>query len=169
MLRRAFAIFRARKLRTVITIAVLSLAFCLMGILPALFINIDDYMLEEDAKQYGLFHGIFYDVTPEQLKLLEGNMFVKRTGLLFSCGEYPIAETGEKIKLGAYDAEAQELARIQLLEGRMPERPGEVALESSWRDKMENGLEIGQHIVFQLPDGDMAFTICGFTANYRRD
>ena len=169
MLRRAFAIFRARKLRTVITIAVLSLAFCLMGVLPALFIHIDDYMLEEDTKQYGLFHGIFYDVTPEQLKLLEGNMFVKRMGLLFSCGEYPIAETGEKIKLGAYDAEAQELARIQLLEGRMPERSGEVALESSWRDKMENGLEIGQHIVLQLPDGDMAFTICGFTANYRRD
>ncbi len=60
MLRRAFAIFRARKLRTVITIAVLSLAFCLMGVLPALFIHIDDYMLEEDTKQYGLFHGIFY-------------------------------------------------------------------------------------------------------------
>lgn len=169
MLRRAFAIFRARKLHTAVTILVLGLAFCLMGMLPTLFINIDDYMLDEDTKQYGLFHGIFYEVTPEELQSLEGNMFVERLGILYSCGEYPIQGSDEMIKLGAYDSEAQELARIQLLEGRMPERSGEVALESSWRDKFEDGLEIGQSIVVQFPDGEKAFTVCGFTANYRRD
>jgi len=169
MLRKALHILADRKLRTIGAILMLCLAFCLMGAVPAFFTNIDEYMLEEDSRKYGLFHGIFYEVTDANLEKLEGNMFVEQIGVFYGSGEYTLAEAEEIIRLGGYDATAQSLARIQLTEGRMPEVPGEIALESNWIDKFEKAPVIGDMITIQMPSGDKEYTITGFTANYRRD
>ena len=169
MLTQAFAIIRARKLRALYTIIMLAMAFCLMGIMPALFMNIDNYMLDEDTKKYGLFHGIFYDVSSAELESLEGNMFVERIGMIYTCGEYLMKETGENVKVGGYDEQALQLGRIQMIEGRMPQKPGEIVLENSWRDKFEEEFNLGDTITIVVDEKTVQYTVCGFCANYRRD
>ena len=55
MLYKAFCLWRSHRGRVLAAALMLSLALCLAGAMPAMFTNIDEYMLEQDAEKYGFF------------------------------------------------------------------------------------------------------------------
>ena len=132
----------------------LSLALCLAGAMPAMFTNIDEYMLEQDAETYGFFHGIFYEVAPEEAEKLAENLFVDRIGWIRDGGEAEVRGTDRSARVGAMDAEAVVLSRLVPTEGRLPAAAGEAALEEGWRDRFDPALQVGDRVtVGHFPRG----------------
>lgn len=133
MLYKAFCLWRSHRGRSAGGGLMLSLALCLAGAMPAMFTNIDEYMLEQDAETYGFFHGIFYEVAPEEAEKLAENLFVDRiVGSATAASRSP--GTDRSARVGAMDAEAVVLSRLVPTEGRLPAAAGEPRLEEGWRD-----------------------------------
>ena len=112
MLYKAFCLWRSHRGRVLAAALMLSLALCLAGAMPAMFTNIDEYMLEQDAETYGFFHGIFYEVAPEEAEKLAENLFVDRIGWIRDGGEAEVRGTDRSARVGAMDAEAVVLSRL---------------------------------------------------------
>lgn len=167
MLYKAFCLWRSHRGRVLAAALMLSLALCLAGAMPAMFTNIDEYMLEQDAETYGFFHGIFYEVAPEEAEKLAENLFVDRIGWIRDGGEAEVRGTDRSARVGAMDAEAVILSRLVPTEGRLPAAAGEAALEEGWRDRFDPALQVGDRVTVDLPAGEVSLVITGFVPDYR--
>ena len=167
MLYKAFCLWRSHRGRVLAAALMLSLALCLAGAMPAMFTNIDEYMLEQDAETYGFFHGIFYEVAPEEAEKLAENLFVDRIGWIRDGGEAEVRGTDRSARVGAMDAEAVVLSRLVPTEGRLPAAAGEAALEEGWRDRFDPALQVGDRVTVDLPAGEVSLVITGFVPDYR--
>jgi len=65
-----------------------------------------------------------------------------------------IAETGKYI--GYYDETAQDILSLRCMEGRMPEKPGEIALERSVIEQQRMKAEVGDRVTLALKPVDGA-------------
>ncbi len=78
--------------------------------------------------------------------LLETGLFTGDIG--HACVTGKVAESS--VYIGYYDAPGAKMLQRTVLEGRLPERPGEIALEQSALDKLRLTAQIGDEISFDI-------------------
>lgn len=91
-------------------------------------------------------------VSPQQL--LDGR-YVRKVGSVYVIGE----EAAAGFAVGYYDEPAQEMLYRTLLEGRLPQAPGEIAVEYASLQKLRVDAAVGQPLALELktPAGDGTF------------
>lgn len=98
-------------------------------------------------------------VTPEML-IQEG--WAQQVGSIYVLGEVSLTDATFRepsLVLGYYDAQAAEFLQRRCLQGRMPAKPGEIAIERSALNRLRLEAELGETIELELrvPKGNGEF------------
>lgn len=98
-------------------------------------------------------------VTPEML-IQEG--WAQQVGSIYVLGEVSLTDVTFRepsLVLGYYDAQAAEFLQRRCLQGRMPAKPGEIAIERSALNRLRLEAELGETIELELrvPKGNGEF------------
>lgn len=129
------------------------------GILAAIFLTctvvltllaVYDGREAELDRKYGRQDAFVYDAGPETGAELLRQSLAAETGTL-----YYLARSGD-CAVGYYDAGGAALANRQLWSGRMPEAPGELAVELELLDKLFPQAELGDSVSLELQPIDGA-------------
>ena len=129
------------------------------GILAAIFLTctvvltllaVYDGREAELDRKYGRQDAFVYDAGPETGEELLRQGLAAETGTL-----YYLARSGD-CAVGYYDAGGAALANRQLWSGRMPEAPGELAVELELLDKLFPQAELGDSVSLELQPIDGA-------------
>ena len=123
------------------------------GILAAIFLTctvvltllaVYDGREAELDRKYGRQDAFVYDAGPETEAELLRQGLAAETGMLYYLGR-----SGD-CAVGYYDAGGAALANRQLWSGRMPEAPGELALELDLLDKLFPEAELGDSVSLEI-------------------
>ena len=123
------------------------------GILAAIFLTctvvltllaVYDGREAELERKYGRQDAFVYDARPETGAELLRQGLAAETGMLYYLGR-----SGD-CAVGYYDAGGAALANRQLWSGRMPEAPGELALELDLLDKLFPEAELGDSVSLEI-------------------
>ena len=123
------------------------------GILAAIFLTctvvltllaVYDGREAELEREYGRQDAFVYDAGPETEAELLRQGLAAETGTLYYLGR-----SGD-CAVGYYDAGGAALANRQLWSGRMPEAPGELALELELLDKLFPEAELGDNVSLEI-------------------
>lgn len=104
----------------------------------------------ELEREYGRQDAFVYDAGPETGAELLRQGLAAETGTLYYLGR------GGDCAVGYYDAGGAALANRQLWSGRMPEAPGELALELELLDKLFPEAELGDSVSLEIQPIDGA-------------
>ena len=116
---------------------------------------------EAVAEKVGSEDMLAYDSGKTDEELFEYGWFEREMGHIYLMGK-----TAEDIGLGYYDELGEEMLRRKCVEGRMPEKAGEIAIERTAMNALRLESSVGDEITLTLTpiDGDTverAFTLVG--------
>ena len=144
-----------------------------LGISVVIYSDSREQTLEEQRKvSYGAWHAAVYHVGEKENTLKE-NAMVKTAATLTLAGT--AADNSGMILggIGAADATFLSMGNITLLDGRMPEKENEIAIEASRLIDMGLSYELGQQIPLSVQTADdpssviqQNFTLTGVVKNY---
>lgn len=133
-------------------------------------LGITDSLNETNAQYrldtYGSWKTAVYNSTEKDKELLEENPLSKQVGTLLSYGNIGGSDT-----IGTLDNTLIEMGNLELLEGRFPEKSGEIVVEASLLSALGYDYELNQQIVINFQK-DMAtwveaeFILCGVLKQY---
>lgn len=139
--------------------------------------NVKNIRQTEAVELYGSWHYGLFSAAEPCLDLIERNALLEDTARLVTYGSV-YDEGGRNMgRIGTMEEAARPLCRIELLEGRMPEAPDEIALEQASLDRLGYSYELGQEITFvtgavglsmeEAAGGKrVTYTLCGVLESY---
>ncbi len=133
-----------------------------LGITDSL--NETNYQYRLDT--YGSWKTAVYNSTKEDREVLEKNPLSKQVGTLLSYGNIGGSDT-----IGTLDDALIEVGNLELLEGRFPEKSGEIVMEASLLSSLGYDYELNQQIVISFQKDietwvEAEFTLCGVLKQY---
>lgn len=142
--------------------SILSVVLALLIIIVPLFQVVIDSYVDSYMAQHGKFHFVIQDIKKEEALALLQDISYDEIGWVQLCGEWENPTNNTTIKLGAFDENAYDLSRINLLEGRFPTTAGEIALEEGARYWFaETELQIGDEIILSRDEIEETFIVTG--------
>ena len=116
----------------------LALSLALILTVFPLFDSVIDGIAATGAAKYGKHDSIVYNLSEEQLSALRKNLLARKVGVLETYGSWTLAGTTQagSITIGSFDETAWQLGCIPILDGRLPERADEIALEQNVRFRL---------------------------------
>ncbi|MGB7606237.1 MAG: FtsX-like permease family protein [Lutisporaceae bacterium] len=127
----------------------LCIVFC-VTLLTSVGIIINSYMSEVvkvSEGLYGKYHGSVKPVRYDKLDWLETKKEVSKAGTMLKIGNSKIGDYSLSIIGG--NKNAWELLNIKVLEGKLPERDNEIAVEKWIYDQMQNKPKLGEALELQ--------------------
>lgn len=148
----AYKTLKIRKITTIILI--ISIALCIS--LSIILVSVkNSYKLNYKTQllnTYGVQHTILYNIPQETENILINNGNIETVGKVIICGIFKIPKsiTNETLSLGHMDEVAISLSKIQLVEGRLPEKSNEVAIEKGALARMNIDPTIDMNIILDV-------------------
>jgi putative ABC transport system permease protein len=158
-------IFHQKK-KSILYFLIFVLVFMLLFTIIPLFGTVIDNMKEIAAQKYGLHDSILYGLTEEQMASVKSNVLVRQSGTVTNYGGWRVADAEAMLTLGWFDAEAMALGNLRLLEGRLPEKAGEIALERTTIYRFAEQVAVGDIISLTQNNVTKEFKLVGFISNY---
>lgn len=121
----------------------------------------------QSIKEDGAWHVIFREITDEQAELIAARPEVKMTSR-YAVTNYGInmgyTINGKETAVCGFDENMLKLyPSMEIVEGEFPSQDGQaVAAESI---KKQLGVQIGEQLTMETPDGPINFTVSGFTGD----
>lgn len=131
--------------------------------------------LQQRMNSFGMWHGVIYDSSEELDTKLSDNAMVEKIGHMTICGDI-CDKNGVSIgSIGFADQDMIEIGKINLLDGRLPTKPNDIALETYVLNSLGCSYELGQKINLNVQVYDsmnnasvecVSFNLCGVVRNY---
>ena len=167
MVKKAISLLVYRKKSAVLVLLFISVAVFLLQNIGPLFDSVSKKTFEKGTDAYGRQHATFFNITAEQIEQMQIYPLMDKVGIIENYGVYSLADYGQMLTFGHFDKEAQELGRIKIVEGALPENKNEVALEAHLRSlPSEQVLKVGDILRVKTMQGEISFTVCGFIESY---
>lgn len=122
-----------------------SAAFFLIQSIFVLTDSVRNTLLEQRMNQYGEWE---YSLPGNFVEQLGG--IAEQSGLISVSGMMRLSAGGGNIPVGYYDQEALDMARLTLVEGRLPEKSGEIAVEMETLLRMGLPYDTGMELEVKL-------------------
>ena len=147
-------------------LAIFMVISCTIIVVVAKWIEQDQNQKREEL--FGSWDEVFLDVPAEDLNYFKQNAFLEQISIQ-SIQEKVFLEGDKRVVIGSCDDNFLEMGNIELLEGRMPEKENEVAVEEEYLEILGVG-KIGETIsnktnVYQL----RGYRLSGILSNYSRE
>ncbi len=160
---------------------VMCLSFFLMEFTFLLGDSLETSLEERRKDAYGAWQFALLSLDPEQGEShsLENSPFIQQSGYIWSQAILTNPGLDADYGVGGIDSGAVGLARIQVLEGHLPEQPGEAALEASLANRLGLQGQLGETVRLHLAPVDergrpmegaeteeMEIRLCGIIRDY---
>lgn len=122
-------IFKRRKKSWYLLISVMILAYFLIAVLRIAFACFDRTEEADREKQYGNWHVAVIDADTDTMNGLKNHTTVEKFGISYTYGMVLDKENKDLGKIGTADLKTRDMENISILEGRFPEKEGEIAIE----------------------------------------
>ncbi|MCG8512955.1 MAG: FtsX-like permease family protein [Halanaerobiales bacterium] len=139
---------KANYRRTILTIIGIVLSISLISSIGFFMSGLQQAKIEEMKNKYGSFHLYFERPTADLISKIKNNPQVGRSGLYTRGQNIQLKEDLQLTPL-ITSAQAGELLPYQLSQGRLPDHPGEVALEEWVLRSLGQQLALGEQIILQ--------------------
>ena len=167
MIKKAVSLLTYRKKSAVLVLLFISVSIFLLQIIEPLFDSVSKKTFEEGTEAYGQHHATFFNITTEQIEQVRAYAMMDKVGIIENYGVYTLTDYGQLLTFGHFDQEAQELGKIRIVEGTLPKKQNEIALEAHLGNlPSEQALKVGDTLRVKTTSGDVSFTICGFIESY---
>ena len=141
-----------RRRSSILLFLVLLLSFAFAVMMLSVMGSMNRTNLEYLKNTYGAWYGAIPDGKPEDRTFLEQRDWLEQLGESTNYGM--VVGTQPVCGIGTVDETFLELGRIRLQEGRLPEQPGEIAMEADVLGSLGYDPTVGQtiHIFIDIPD-----------------
>ncbi|KAB3528837.1 ABC transporter permease [Alkaliphilus serpentinus] len=140
--------------RTIVTIIGIILSGAMICGVAALATSFQDLLVQGAKKTDGNYHAIFYNVKYENSKYITSHAYTKTSMLTKDIGygvlETPRQEEKPYLFIKAYDAVALESLPLTLLEGRLPNKEGEMLVSIELKTAEAKDYLIGDTITIDI-------------------
>lgn len=123
-------------------------------------------------KTYGSWHAALYEADDNIIRQISDNVMVDTIGNMYICGEICDLQGMNYGSIGYVDQALMDIGNIELLDGNMPQKSKEIALEAATLSRLGYSYELGQEIILPLRDFKStncyyeSFELCGVVKNY---
>lgn len=165
----AFSNMKYHKSKNILTGIAIFLTTLLLFIVPTMGLDLINSQKAAINELYPTWHALYRNVDEQTAAKLSAHHLVERYGLRSNLGY--IDADDAKIALMYMDAEALEMYKLELSEGRLPEKENEIAVSRGIMETLSQTGDIGDTVTvpFQVyRNGSLDFTekndfvICGF-------
>lgn len=142
---------KLNKKRTIVTIIGIVLAGAMISAVTTLAVSFQSFIINVEKELYGSWEAVIESVKVEDLKYIKENANFDNVMLMvpYHMAKNKYSEE-EFIYIQQYDKKALEGMGIELLNGRMPEKEGEILLSSSFFDGKEGEPKIGDTVTLPI-------------------
>lgn len=150
-----------QKNRTLLTLSGIILSIGLIFSIMTFLLASREALIEEIKNIDGSYHGVFTSLEGEQGSKIKNHIHVNKVGVSQEVGSvkiekipkhikdlYNIEDDYRHLKITAYDRLAIDLRAIKLHQGRLPNNPNEIVIESSLKEYM--GINIGDSLDLEV-------------------
>lgn len=157
---------KGQKARSLLTAAGLTLAVALVSGASIIGSSLSASYLDYVTKANGSWHASYSELDSGQVSVLASHAYVEKAGIIRSLGVSRLADKGLAIKAAEYDEAALELSNISLIQGELPDRAGEIALEQWILAEMGLDNQVGRQINLAFDTGpEQIYTLTGILGN----
>lgn len=170
---------KKRKLQTALIVLAMTLSVMLMALCLILAQSIQRTMQENNQTVYGEYQLLMRRLNDTERSRVMHHAMVDRVGSIQTVGVQTLSEGAfqQPASAGYWDETALSLGHIRVLDGRLPEKPGEVALEEATCYRLNLPVQTGStlSLSLQAPDGQGGYdahkfglhaTVVGIVSSY---
>lgn len=126
---------------------------------------------QEYEQLFGTDIGVIYNADPQKIQELDSQLTQSGAGRITVFGKVQEHEQDQPLFLGQMDENATQMRFIRATEGRLPEKPGELAIEQATYHSLNLDANIGDTVILPIRQGDdtvtqTTFTLVGILGNY---
>ncbi|WP_438445356.1 FtsX-like permease family protein [Gorillibacterium sp. sgz5001074] len=147
----ALRYLKQQKRRSLLTIVGIMLSMALVFSSTAMGEALKDYLLESIKLQHGNYHAAYLNLTQEQVDRLKNNAKIRSVAVKRDAGYMPV-RTGLTIQVTGGGPEFLDVMSLELEEGTLPAKDGEIALERWMLENLPGSLHIGDKLKLPLTD-----------------
>ena len=151
-MRLAFAYLKKQKARTFSMILGVSLAVMLMFGYDVINESHNKKQLDIIYQMYGSYDGIYNKLDKDELEKIKNDKDIKNSGGVAVLGNI-ISDNGTYLRLNSFDKDYIEILDYSLIKGRLPDKDGEIVLESEALKHMNIDAKLNQNIRFKVEKG----------------
>lgn len=159
---------KVQKKRTLLTITGIVLSAALITAIGTMFSSLRETMIRQAIRTNGSYHAEFIGVTKDEAEKIKNQTDVKDSALTLNVGDAFLAKfsneeiEGKKlygairnpvykyISIDAYEKNAMNMLPIKLIKGRLPQRPGEIIMDSWASEDLKGQPGIGDKITLDV-------------------
>ena len=170
---------KKRKLQTFLIVMAMTVSVMLMALCLTLAQSIQRTMQENSQTVYGEYQLLLRRLNDTERTRVMHHAMVDRVGSVQTVGVQTLSEGAfqQPASAGYWDETALSLGHIRVLSGRLPEKPGEVALEEATCYRLNLPVQTGStlSLSLQAPDGQGGYdahkfglhaTVVGIVSSY---
>jgi putative ABC transport system permease protein len=154
----AYKYLKSQKKRSVLTIVGIVLSVALFTSIGTMLVSFQQNEIKNTIQSQGDYHARLRSVTGDKVEKLKAHVNHERIGVIASEGfaliyEYRVSEEDIRntyLSIENYDKNALEMLPVVLLEGRLPEKQGEIVIEEGAFQYLPEGLKIGDIVELSL-------------------
>lgn len=156
---------KIQKKRTLLTLLGIILSVALITSIGTMVVSTQKWMVDDAIRQYGDYHAELYNLSPSRAAKVQNHVNVARSAVMSRDGYGVVAPIGDKdrlegektppyryLRLNSYDKAAFSMFTFRLNEGRLPQRPGELALDERMLEYFPGKPKLGDMIRLDVGD-----------------
>ena len=144
------------KTRTLVTIIGILLSAAMITAVTTSISSLQKFMLNLTVNQTGSWHGVYFNMQPEDLEELKGEDGVTGSVTLENIGYAQLENSKNEYKpylfVGGMPDNMTELLPVHITEGRMPESGNEILLPKHLYDNGRVEYALGETVTLQIGD-----------------
>lgn len=126
--------------------SVMTLAYAFLAMMLIFFASLDRTEEAEREAIYGSWHVAFINADQDTVERVKNHATVESTGISYTYGMVLGQDEQELGKIGTTDKNTRKMENISLMQGRFPEKDGEVAVELSSLTALGYSAQLNQKI-----------------------
>ena len=141
------------KVRTLVTIIGIILSVALFTAVAEGAYSGQQYLLNVVKAESGSYHGIYREITDEELSSLSEEQYVRQVATLDDVGwamVSPENETSPYLRIYSMSEQLSDLLPVHLIQGRMPENENEILISNRLRPATGADLQVGQTVTLTV-------------------
>ncbi|MFZ5354154.1 MAG: ABC transporter permease [Bacillota bacterium] len=146
-----FRYLRNQMKRTVLTVLGVILSISLITAIGTMMESLKYETVQHQIRNSGNFHASISGVDKEYTNVLARHTRLAKLGIA-TIGGYAKAGDNSYIKVAGLDKNYQEMMFLSLLEGKMPEKPDEIAVEKWILNELPGEAKLGERITLIVED-----------------
>ncbi|HEX3043294.1 MAG TPA: ABC transporter permease [Bacillota bacterium] len=140
---------KSQKKRSILTLIGIILSVSLLCCAGIMGVSLQNSMVENVKQTYGFFHVSYMGVSESQIQRLQQNAKVEKTGYKLDVG-FSVFSGGKRILVTGFSPDLPEMLYLKPISGRLPQNPGEIAIEQWVLDNMPGKPSVGDIISLEV-------------------